>query len=286
MAESKKAQNVNLLFYNHHKPTMEGTPGNRNSDEEIGYGTPFGNQGDEMDVEESKESSRKKEKRQEWERSQSRERNKRLHPAVVYRANTKGWILNLGTGATLHPRNCQACTDYMSHYGTTMMMMDKLLTNLVYKRGGEVRNALQNVEEWRRDFNKERDIAVKAEKRLAAAKAEITELKEKLKMEQAKLISLNTDIEQVSQKRPQLHSPMSYKAGLSSSMMSGPPSTMAGPSSIPRSPQRVASTSTYNPIGNNPYDNKDEEYNSGEDRPLEDELKKKKKAIDRAERKH
>jgi hypothetical protein len=71
--------------------------------------------------------------------------------------------------------------------------------------------------------------------------------------------------------------------------MSGPPSTMVGPSSILRSPQRVALTSTYNPIGNNPYDNKDEEYYLGEDSPSEDELKKKKKkkkkVIDRAERK-
>jgi hypothetical protein len=198
MAESKKAQNFNLLFYNHHIPTMEGTPGDRNSDEEMGYGTPLGNQGDEMDVEESKESSRKKEKRCECSCLQSRERSKRLHPAVVYRANAEAWILNPGTGAILHPRNCQACTDYTSHYGTTMMMMvDKLLTNVVYERGGELRNALQNAEEWRHNFNKERDIAVKAEKRLATAKAEIVELKEKLEMEQAKLISLNAEIEQV-----------------------------------------------------------------------------------------
>ena len=285
MAESEKAQNFNLLFYNRHITTMEGTPGERNSDEEMGDGTPLGNQGDEMDIVESKESSRKREKRRERERSRSRERNERSHPAILYRADAEGWVLNPGTGAILHPRNCQACTDYASHYGTAMMMMDKSLTDAVYERGGELRNALRNAEEWRRDFNEERDVAVRAEKRLAAAKAEIAELKEKLEMEQAKLLSLNAEIEQVSRKRPRLHSPMSYEAGPSSSLMSGPPSTMSGPTSIPRSPQRAASMSTYNPMGGNPYENKDEEYDSGEDSPSEDELKKKKKASDRAERK-
>ena len=112
------------------------------------------------------------------------------------------------------------------------MLMEESFSKAQREHGEDLRIARRASDEWREDYEKMRDIRDAIADDLDAAIAEIASLKERLNIEQAKLLSLNAHVELGPRKRSRNESLVSYDARPSSSNMSRPPSTWSGPATV------------------------------------------------------